>query len=62
MFRLVSFLGIAALTLVAAAVTASRGAGEPAGRNENDSNADACRPRVPVPECLLSFHAPFSVN
>ena len=62
MFRLVSFLGIAALTLLAAAATTARGPAEPADRRDNDANPEALRQRGPALESLLSFHAPFSLN
>ena len=63
MFRLVTLLGFAALTLaVVAANAASRETSQPTGDDSLRNANDPASSRLPNLRAKLSFHAPFSLN
>ncbi len=63
MFRLVTLLGFAALTLaVVAANAASREPAQPTRDDSPQSTNDPVSARLPNWRASLSFHAPFSLN
>jgi hypothetical protein len=63
MFRLVTLLGFAALTLaVVAANAASREPSQPTGDDSSRNTNDPTNSRLPNWRAKLSFHAPFSLN
>jgi hypothetical protein len=62
MFRLVTLLGLAAVTMaVVAANAASRESSKTSGDDAANTNDQASN-RLPILEGVLPFHAPFSLN
>lgn len=63
MFRFVTLLGFAALTLaVVAANAASREPSQPTSDDSSRNTNDQVSARLPNWRANLSFHAPFSLN